>query len=83
MESPIDSRDLASRIYRDFSIDLSPENSWRVEWRKPDSDKTDGRTRPELVWVSGSEEKTREPSRGIIQKINLWFFSLLPIEEQL
>jgi len=79
----IDSRDLASRIYRDFSVDLSPVNSWRVEWRTPVSDKTDGRTRPELVWISGSDETTREPSRGIMQKINLWFFLLLPIEQQL
>ena len=25
----IDSRDLDSRIYRDFSVDMRPENSWR------------------------------------------------------
>ena len=79
----IDSPELASRIYRDFTTDLRPENSWRVKWRTPDQDQSKRRSRPELVWTAGEEETTREPSRGLGQRISLWFYSLLPIEEQL
>ena len=79
----IDSPELAMKIYDDFNRDLNPENSWQVELRKS-NDKESGRSsKPKLVWVSGDDETTREPSKGPMQKINLWFFSMLPIDEQL
>jgi cardiolipin synthase C len=79
----IDSKEISAQIYADFSDDLKPENSWQVELQVPDTDTTGGQARPNLVWVAGDEKKTREPSRGMIQRINLWFFSLLSIDEQL
>lgn len=75
----IDSPRLAERIYRDFGVDLKAENSWRVEWRSTDENSSKG----ELVWASGAEESTRESSKGILQRFNLWFFSLFPIDQQL
>jgi putative cardiolipin synthase len=74
----IDSDDLASRILRDFKMDLSPENSWTVEWRL-----SEGEPSGKLVWISDEGEITKEPSKGIFQKISLWFFSLFPLDEQL
>ena len=74
----IDSPQLAEWIYRDFGVDLKPENSWQVKLRiAGDKAKT------KLVWIDGEEELTKEPSKGFIQKLNLWFFSLFPIDEQL
>ena len=75
----IDNPQLAEMIYRDFGVDLKPENSWRVEWRSTSEESTQKR----LVWVAGAEETTKEPSKGFLQKFNLWFFSLFPIDEQL
>ena len=74
----IGSPELAQQIYIDFSVDLSPQNSWQVELRIPE-----GKTKPRLVWEDGDEEITKEPSKGFIQRLNLWFFSLFPIDEQL
>lgn len=79
----IDSKDLASQIYSDFSVDLSPENSWRVELRSQEGDSTDAQSPRELLWVTGDKEITREPSKGILQRISLWFYSLLSIDELL
>ena len=75
----IDSPRLAKRIYRDFSVDLSPENSWRVEWRLID----DKDTSEKLVWSDDTSQTTTEPSKGWTQRLSLWFFSLFPIDEQL
>lgn len=78
-----DSPQLAAQIYRDFSVDLSPENSWQVKLRVMAGKKAGSRAKPEIIWVAGDEEISREPSKGIMQRISLWFFSMLPIDELL
>ena len=77
----VDSPELAAQVYRDFAPDLRPENSWQVELRDPEGTKSGGK--PELVWIAGKEETTKEPATGVMQRIGLWFYSLLPLDEQL
>ena len=69
MESPA----LAKAAIALFERDMLPENSWHVVLGK--------NGRPE--WVAGDERHTRQPSRGLGQRIMDWFFGILPIEDQL
>lgn len=52
---------------------LAPENAWRVEF--------DDEQRPR--WRAGDETLTRQPARGLSQRIADFFYRWLPIESQL
>ena len=80
----IDSEQLADKILEEFAVDLSDQGSWGVTHLVDERNGTvqdGGQTK--LYWLSDNEKISYEPSRGIGQKIALWFFSLLPIDEQL
>ncbi len=81
----VESEALANQVVEHFSEDLSPASSWRVE-RRPISEQqsqSDSVGRYRLYWISNEGETSKEPSRGVFQRMGRWFYSLLPIEEQL
>ena len=79
----VDSPELAANILDDFSEDLSDDNSWHVESRTSAVNDNSERHRERLYWISHGAETYREPSRGLGQSIANWFYSLLPLDEQL
>jgi putative cardiolipin synthase len=81
----VESEALANEVIGHFSEDLSPASSWRVE-RRPISEQqsqSDSGGRYRLYWIFDEGETIKEPSRGWSQRLGRWFYSLLPIEEQL
>ena len=81
----IDSKPLANEILSDFAKDMKADSSWRVERRPVEQEDEwggkDGRYK--LYWLSDEGETDTQPARSIWQRISAWFFSTLPIEEQL
>ena len=67
----IESPSLAERLARQMERDMSPENSWNVQFTADGS----------LRWVSGDEVLTRQPARSEWQRIQDMFFMLFPSEQ--
>ena len=53
--------------------DFSSENAWRLELRQ------DGR----VVWVANDQTLDSQPAASFMQRIEDWFFSHLPMEDEL
>jgi putative cardiolipin synthase len=70
----IDDPVLADEVARLFDRDLTPENSWRVSLNE----------KGELIWESSDGiVGAPQPARTLWQRIQVFFFSLMPIEDQL
>ena len=69
----VDSPGLNTHMRDLFSIDLLPENAWRV--RLGD----DG----DVVWVGLEGEVLEAPPASFFMRAESWFFGLLPLEEQM
>ena len=70
----IDDPVLADEVARLFDRDLTPENSWRVRVNE----------KGDLVWESSEGAVgAPQPARTLLQRIQVFFFSLMPIEDQL
>ncbi len=66
-------REFNAEIRSVVDPDFHPANAWQLQ---PDG-------RGGVVWVSASETRTTQPSDSFMQELEDWFFSLLPIEEEL
>lgn len=69
----IQSKELAASIMEEFSQDISLPNSWRV---KLDS-------KGLQYWESGHDRLYDEPARSFLQRMQVFFYSLFPIDNQL
>jgi putative cardiolipin synthase len=69
----IRSKELAASIMDQFDRDLAPPNSWRVRLDDKGSQ----------YWESGRDKFYNEPARSFLQRVQVFFFSLLPIDSQL
>jgi putative cardiolipin synthase len=62
-------QELRSQVAPDFTL----ANSWRLEFDAQD----------DVVWVSDVEVRTTQPAFSSLQRIEDWFFALLPLEDEL
>jgi len=70
----IDDPVLADEVARLFDRDLTPENTWRVRVNE----------KGELIWESSEGAVgAPQPARTLWQRIQVFFFSLMPVEDQL
>jgi len=70
----IDDPVLADEVARLFDRDLTPENSWRVYIDEKGN----------LIWESSEGAVgAPQPARTLWQRIQVFFFSLMPVEDQL
>ena len=53
--------------------DFSPDNAWQLQLQEDDS----------VVWVSGEQELSTQPDVSLMHRIEDWFFSHMPIEDEL
>ena len=53
--------------------DFSSKNAWRLQMQEDDK----------IVWVSDDRTLQSQPASSVMQRIEDWFFSHLPIEEEL
>jgi putative cardiolipin synthase len=67
----IESPTLAEQLARQMERDMSPENSWNVQFAADGS----------LRWVSGDDVRTRQPARSEWQRIQDLFFMMFPSEQ--
>ena len=58
---------------RALDPDFSQDNSWRLRLDADDR----------VIWVSGDDTRTSQPDVSDMQKIEDWFFSHMPIEDEL
>ena len=63
-----------NRSVRDaVEADFSGENAWRLELRE------DG----DVYWVGNDQVLDKQPAASFMQRIEDWFFSHLPLEDEL
>lgn len=69
----IDSQELAEAVLDAFSIDFTPQNSWRVV--RTENGK--------LTWHSSDGVLDRQPAGSVWRRIGDFFYGLLPIDDQM
>ena len=69
----IESEALNAEVRRAVTPDFSNTNSWQLQLDE----------RGKVVWVSHDVTLTEQPAGSLLQRIEDWFFSLLPIEHEL
>ena len=69
----IESESLNANVREALEPDFSPRNAWQLQLRE------DGR----VVWVSDKETLDHQPTHSFMRRIEDWFFSLLPIENEM
>jgi len=69
IEDPV----LAREVMLELEEDMSPQNAWRVTLDEEDR----------LVWESVAGKVYSQPARGFGQRVADFFYSLLPIKDQL
>jgi len=69
----IKNKELAEIMIKGFEHDLLTENSWQVYYNGEG----------DVTWRSSEVEVTSTPARSMFQRWGLFFYSLLPIEDQL
>jgi len=62
-----------AKLREAVDIDFSGKNSWRLELQKDGS----------VHWVAEGERLTSQPATSSMQRLEDWFFSLLPLEKEL
>lgn len=69
----VESPALNAEVRQAFAPDFSPDNAWRLQLDE----------QGEVVWFSRGEMLTVQPANSFMQRIEDWFFSLLPVEGEL
>jgi putative cardiolipin synthase len=69
----IESEALNAEVRKAVSPDFSNTNSWQLQLDEQDK----------VVWVSHDVTLTEQPAASVLQRIEDWFFSHLPIEDEL
>ena len=69
----IESEALNAEVRKAVTPDFSNTNSWQLQLDE----------QGEVVWVSHDVTLTDQPAGSMLQRIEDWFFSLLPIEDEL
>jgi putative cardiolipin synthase len=69
----IESEELNAEVRKAVTPDFSKTNSWQLE-----IDEEGG-----VIWVSHDVTLTEQPAASMLQRIEDWFFSHLPIENEL
>ena len=69
----IESEALNAKVRRAVTPDFSQTNAWQLELDE------DGR----VIWVSHDVTLTEQPAASVLQRIEDWFFSHLPLEDEL
>jgi putative cardiolipin synthase len=69
----IESEELNAEVRKAVSPDFSKTNSWQLEFDE----------QGEVVWVSHDVTLKEQPAASMLQRIEDWFFSHLPIEDEL
>ena len=69
----IESEALNAEVRKAVTPDFSPTNAWQLEL-----DEQGG-----VVWVSNDIRLTKQPAASMLQRIEDWFFSHLPLEDEL
>ena len=69
----IRSNDLNSKLRGLIELDFSKRNAWHLE-QQPDGS---------IHWVSDKESLDKQPSSSTFQRLEDWFLSVLPIEDQM
>ena len=69
----IESEALNAEVRKAVAPDFSNTNSWQLELDEQD----------QVVWVSHDVTLTEQPAGSLMQRIEDWFFSHLPIEDEL
>jgi putative cardiolipin synthase len=69
----IESESLNAGVREALEPDFSPRNAWQLKLQ------ADGR----VIWVSGSETVEHQPTHSFMRRIEDWFFSLMPIENEM
>jgi putative cardiolipin synthase len=69
----VESPELARQLGEYMDTDMSGENAWHVQRDE----------KGKMYWENSDERVTRQPARGFSQRMQDFFFGLLPIEDQL
>ena len=69
----IESQALNAEVRKAVTPDFSQTNAWQLEFDE----------QGEVVWVSHDVTLTEQPAASMLQRIEDWFFSHLPIEDEL
>lgn len=69
----VDSPGLNSHMRELFSVDMLPENAWRVRLEE----------QGDIVWVGPEGDVHEAPPASFFMRAESWFFGLLPLEEQM
>lgn len=69
----IESKGLNSELREVLEPDFSPRNAWRVDLNE----------QGELTWASDTQVVTHQPTSSFMRRIEDWFFTLLPIEDEM
>jgi putative cardiolipin synthase len=69
----VDSVELNEELRQLVDVDFDPRNSWQVKLDQ----------NGEMIWVSGDEVQHHQPDTSFMHRIEDWFFSLLPIEDEM
>jgi putative cardiolipin synthase len=69
----VESRELNAELRAALDGDFHPANAWQLQ---PNGEGG-------VVWVSDAGTRTTQPADSVMQDLEDWFFSLLPIEDEL
>ncbi len=69
----IESEAFNQELRQAVGVDFHSENAWRLELQD------NGR----IDWVSGDERRSAQPADSEFQRLEAWFYSLLPIDHEL
>lgn len=69
----IHSEELAQQVYDAIAVDFLPRNSWHLRIEES------GQVR----WISDDQELDHQPAQSFMQNLEDWFFSHLPIEDEM
>ena len=69
----IESKSLNTAMRRALEPDFSLTNAWHLQ------QDADGK----IIWVSDKETLNHQPTHSYMRRIEDWFFSLLPIENEM
>ena len=69
----VHSQTLNQQVNDALSLDMRPENAWSLQISE----------KGEVQWVSDEEVLNHQPAHSFMRQIEDWFFSLLPIEDEM
>ncbi len=69
----IHSEELAQQVHDAIAVDFLPRNSWHLRITESG----------QVHWVSDDQELDHQPAQSFMQNLEDWFFSHLPIEDEM